>query len=390
MRQIKLIIFFWTIALFSSCITPFDPEIEPGETGNYVVNGQVTDLSEIQTVNVSKASSINDPKYIPVTGCYVVIRDNLGNSYELSEAGRGNYSGLIGRANLIPGRSFMIEIMTRDGIKIESDFDKMYECPDVDSVYYQRKDIISANLGGEVTKGIQFYVNLDATNIRTNFFRWELIETFEYQVPYAREWYYNGTVHHILPVDYSRKVCWSTQSVRSIFTLSTQNLSSNKYEMLPLHYIDNKTSPRLAYGYYLVVNQHALSESAYSYWDQLRTNSNEQGGLYEKQPLSIVGNLHNLTDPGDEVLGYFGVSSVRIKRLYIRRVPHLENEYIPLCNRDTLRRAGFSIIQPYEYPAFLMGDQSGYKMIRLSTECVDCLIFGGTNVKPDYWPHSYE
>lgn len=386
MRQINHIFLYWSIALLiSSCITPFDPVIESGETGKYVVNGQVTDLSEIQVISVSKTSSLNDPHFIPVTGCYVVIRDDLGNSYDLNDVGNGNYQGIIGRTHLVPDRSFMVEIRTSDGVTIESDFDKMYACPDVDSIYYQREDIITTN-PGEVTKGIQFYLNFNGRNANTNFVRWELIETFEYQAPYPREWYYDGTVHHIIPVDYSRKVCWSTMSVKNIYVLSTKGLISNKYEKIPLNYVDNKSSSRLVYGYNLDVNQHSLSEAAYSYWDQLRINGTGQGGLYEKQPLSISGNLHNLTNKSDQVLGFFGVSSVKTKRIYIRKVPYLENEYLPFCTQDTI----LSLKEIHVYPAFLAGNQSGYQMILLSPGCVDCMVFGGTNIKPDYWPHSYE
>jgi len=254
----------------------------------------------------------------------------------------------------------------------------------VDSVYYIRKDL-PTNITGQVISGIQFYVDLDGGNINSRFFRWEAIETWEYHVDYPREWYYDGSVHHISPPDYSRKVCWATQLVKNIYTLSTEDLVQNKYDRLFLHFVDNHTS-RLKYGYSLLINQFALSEAAYSYWDQMRINSSEQGGLYEKQPLSISGNLHNNTNPDQKVLGFFSASSVESKRIFIRNVENLELDFPTFCTPGVLRK-GLIEISPEDYPAFLMGNDKGYWNVQLANECVDCLSIGGINIKPDFWPY---
>jgi Domain of unknown function (DUF4249) len=385
MRQTKNIILFWMLAIMlPTCIIPYEPHIDSKDINKFVVSGQVTDNNEFQTVSVSMASPIGDPHYIPVSGCYVRIYDDKGNEFTLPESKAGIYNVEIDGIYLIPGTSFKVEIVTPDGINLESDFDQMGECPEVDSVYYIRKNLYT-NVPGQVTEGIQFYLNLDGENIESHYFRWEVFETWEYHVDYAREWFYDGMVHHIFPPDYSRKVCWATQLVKNIYTLSTENLVENKFEMLPLNFVDNHTS-RLMYGYSLLVNQVAMSEAAYSYWDQLRINSSEQGGLYEKQPLSITGNLHNNTNPDQKVLGFFSASSVKSKRIFIRNVENLELDFSTFCSPGILWK-GLIEISPEDYPAFLMGDKNGFYMVTLSNECVDCLSLGGTNIKPDFWPY---
>jgi hypothetical protein len=368
--------------LLNGCITPFVPQIEPSEINKYVVSGMVSDLTEIQTVSVSMTSSINSPELIPVRGCSVVIKDDAGNEFRMQEYAGGIYRTFISRSYLVPGVSFKIEIVTDQGVRIESDYDKLYECPEIDSIYYLRREIISGTRKN--VQGIQLYLDLDGKNTDTRFFRWELTETWEYQVPYAREWYYDGQVHHIQPPDYSRKVCWSEQPVKNIFTLSTLGLISNKYEMLPLNFVDNQTS-KLLYGYSLMTKQFSMSEAAYSYWEQLRINSNTQGNLYEKQPVTVTGNLTNISSAENEVIGFFGASSVKTKRMFIRNVKNLKIDYEPLCTPAPLER-GFREISPEDYPAFLAGNDVGFFMIHIGRECVDCLIFGGINIKPDYWP----
>jgi hypothetical protein len=115
-------------------------------------------------------------------------------------------------------------------------------------------------------------------------------------------------------------------------------------------------------------------------------NSGERGGLYERQPFTIVGNMHNITNPDQEVLGFFAASSVKSKRIFVRNVENLNLEFQPVCSPSVLRK-GLIEISVEDYPAFLYGTEEGYAMVLLSNDCVDCLTLGGTNVKPEFWPY---
>lgn len=370
--------------LLSSCIRPYEPVIKPSDKTKYVVSGNVTDEGGLQQISVSMTSALDAPKYIPVNGCIAVISDDLGHDFQMTDGGNGSYYVSLDVVYLKPGRSFRVSVHTPDGTDITSDFDKMPSCPEIDSLYYVREDLPTSD-ADVFDKGIQFYVDLNGKMTDSRYYRWEAVETYEYHAAYPREWYYDGTVHHIWPPDYSRQVCWKTELIKNIYTLSTGYLTENKYLRFPLHFVNNKTT-RLAYGYSLLVNQYALSEAAYAYWDQLRMNGFEQGGLYEKQPLSVKGNLHNVTTPDQEVMGFFGACSVKSKRIFVRHVEGLEPEFSDFCSPSALKY-GLKEIDVRDYPAFLMGDEFNYYMIVLNNECVDCLLLGGINVKPDFWPY---
>jgi len=386
MHRINVFFFLLLIVglMISSCIKTYVPDILSKDENKYVINGAVTDIDGTQTVNISVTSPIDDPQYLPVPGCVVKISDDNGNEFQMEDMGDGDYKTFIDPAYLLSGVSFKLEVTTPAGDHIVSDFDQLSECPVVDSVYFKRKDL-EGNEAGKYTLGIQFYIDLHGTENSSHFYRWEPIETWEYHAEYPLEWYYDGTVHHVTPPDYSRSVCWSTIKIPQVFTLSTDNLAENKYEMYPLHYVNNLTS-RLGYGYSLLLNQYALSKAAYIYWDQLRINSDQQGGLYEKQPLAIKGNMHNLTNPDSDVLGFFGATSVKSKRIFIQNVPDLPLDFSNLCSPAGLRK-GLIEITPRDYPGYLMGDAERYYLVLLNPECVNCLVSGGTNVKPDFWPN---
>ena len=374
----------YIIALFAlmltSCIKPYEPFIESKDAKKFVISGQVVKGEDVQFINVSVTSPISKPEYIPVTGCQVTINDNKGNNFEAADQFDGNYTFHIPESNLSTGTSFMVTVITPDGINIASDFDTLNECPEIDTVYYIFDEVPTTD--PEIfKKGLQFYVDLNAENTSSHNFRWEAVETWEYHSSWPIEWYYDGSVHHVYPPDYSRMVCWRTEMVKNIFTLSTENLEQNLYKSFPLHFVDNFSTPRLVYGYSLLIRQFALSNAAYSYWEKLRINSSDQGGLYDKQPLAIRGNLRNVTNPDLDVLGFFGATSMKSKRIFVSNVA---TEYAMDCSPIPLR--GFYEITPRDYPAYLYGDEYGYSLAMLIPECVDCLILKGTNVKPEFWP----
>jgi len=381
--------FFFIVSLLvlmlTSCIKPYEPVIKSADARKFVVSGQVTRGEQIQHVNISLTSSLSEPKYLPVKGCNVKITSDKGNTFDAADMNNGDYEFIVPESELSPGSSFKVDILTPDGVSIVSDFDQIFECPEVDSVYYIVKEVPSTN-PNVLIKGIQFYVDLDAGNSTSHLFRWEAIETYEYHTSWPIEWYYDGTVHHVFPPDYSRSICWVTSMSKNIFLLSTEIMAENKYRGFPLHFVDNYSSQRLVYGYSLLVKQYALSKAAYVYWDQMRINSNEQGGLYEKQPLAVRGNLHNVTNPGQNVLGFFGAAAMTSKRIFIRKVENLPDEFVANCAPLDGMRGGFRELNPSMYPVYLYGNAAGYSLSPLRTECVDCLSVGGINVKPAFWP----
>lgn len=380
----NLFLIFITLAL-TSCIKTYEPEIAASDVNKLVVSGVVTDLGGEQNVNITTSASTNKPGVNPVIGCTVTISDSLGNDFPMADAGNGNYHGWIDPKYLVPGSSFKVGILTPDGSMIVSDYDRINACPEVDSVYFIRKDLPTIN-PEKFVKGIQFYVDLDGKNTDSHFYRWEAFETWEYHSDYPIEWYYDGQLHHISPPNYSRMICWLTLMVRNIFTISTTTLIENKYKLYPLNFVDNQTA-RLVYGYSLLVKQYAISEAAYNYWNFLSINSVEVGGLYERQPMAIKGNLHNLTHPDQVVLGFFGASSVKSKRIFVSDVPNLKIEYPSPCGITPLSPYGFRDTYPSDYPIYLVGDHNGWQPFILGKYCVDCLRSFGKNVKPDFWPY---
>jgi hypothetical protein len=380
----NIVLLFSVVPSLFSCIETYVPDIEAGESKKYVVFGQLTTESVDQVISVALASSLEDPEPVPLNDCRVSIEDIRGNSYTGNEFEDGRYRIRIPRERLVPGEKYRLEVTTPAEVKLESGYEELLECPDIDTVYFI-KDTLPTSDPEVFTEGIQFYLDLDAGDYENAYYKFDVEETWEYHTEYPLEWYFDGSVlHHVEPRDFSNNVCWKTRQIRDIFILSTLELKNNSYRKFPLQFVDN-TTQRLLYLYSILVKLYAISDQAYFFWDQLRVNNTEQENLYETQPLQVKGNMVNLTRPGQSVLGYFMVSTVKTKRIFVKDVPDLEIRYQPDCGIFRLRY-GLKDLTPdvYQYPVYLFIDRG--TIYELTPECIFCEMSGGTTTRPDYWP----
>ncbi len=382
-RNINILAILCMTLLFA-CIKPFDPVIDSNAASKYVVSGRVTNTAGWQVVQVSLSSPIDSPEYIPVASCQVTILDDKGNTFAMEEYVPGLYRVWMDQQYLVPGTSYQVKVSTPDGEELESGFDRMPMGPSIDSIYYHIEDIPTTNPGVN-HRVMQFYVDLNAIGDYSQYYQWEIVETWEYEAALPVEYYYDGTFHEVRPPDYTNKVCWMTKSVKNIFTVSTRSLSQNIYNQYPLQTVDGTSSSRLGIMYSTLVSQLALSEEAYNYWDELRINSNEQGGLYEKQPFAIKGNLLNVSNSDKDVLGYFYAASETTRRYFYQDVEGIVLDFNDECYQTETFPYFWKSVMPEEYPVYYFYNEKGELRI-LNPSCVDCRIQGGTTVKPDFWP----
>ena len=76
--------------------------------------------------------------------------------------------------------------------------------------------------------------------------------------------------------------------------------------------LETSRNYRFRQNFQLTAYQQSLSEKAFIYWNEIRENTNLTGNLFEGTPGKIIGNVNNINDPEEEVLGYFFVSDQAI------------------------------------------------------------------------------
>jgi hypothetical protein len=138
------------------------------------------------------------------------------------------------------------------------------------------------------------------------------------------------------------------------------------------------------------VKQYAISEKAYNYWSAVQRQSQNTGGLYETQPVSITGNIHCIDNPEEVVLGYFMVCSYTEKRIFISRDFEFP-VYTPPCQPYGLDAQSLTIFlsnyRPEDYPVYLinLSETSMGPWDFAEQTCFDCTKLGGSVTKPDFW-----
>ena len=381
MPRISKIVFSALISVFiTGCVEPYYFDLGMNADSKYVVDGSVTDQEGYQTVYISISSTIGNPIYVPLSNCKVRIVDGSNHEFILSEYEKGRYRVWIGKEFLKSSSLFKVLVTTESGVEIESDYDTLPESVEIDSIYYDREDIATSN-PEKPLQGIQFYADINADKTSSHYFRWDIVETLEHHAALPITYYWNTKaliLHN--PPDSSFFYCWTTKNVGKIFTTNTNGLISNTVNHQKLNFVDNLTQ-RLTFCYSLLINQFVHSEQAYTYWNKLKSNSNDQENLYESQPMKVKGNLKCTSNPNLEVLGYFYAASVRTKRLFVTKVENLEL-YYPMCD---LRRP-----EPNEpnrsNPLYMAMTEDGALWIA-EIMCIECNALGGSLIKPDFWPN---
>jgi len=92
------------------------------------------------------------------------------------------------------------------------------------------------------------------------------------------------------------------------------------------------TPSNFAEKYHLDMEQLSLSPATYNFWKLVKSQQQGTGSLFQPASVKIKGNIHSISDPDEEVLGVFVVSSVQTRSIFIYKedipdpIPTVEND----------------------------------------------------------------
>ncbi len=346
-----------------------------------VVDGSITNMPGIYTVKLSLSSNINEPLMIPYENCKIIIFNNTDFSEILTETAPGIYNtsetGIQGEI----GKQYKITIETPEGKKYETEFQTMLEPIGIDTVYAEiiYKETLDYPAG---LPGYKFYVDTETAPNLENYYMWNMSETYEYTGDYTLDAIYDGNTILINGLDTITKYddlfrCWKTQNIKNIFTGKTSNLSVPKISNKPLHFVSTKTR-QLSIKYSLLLTQNTINKKAYKYWKEIENQISDDNILFATQPYNVIGNVLNKKNPEELVYGYFTVSSVSKKRIFLERpaVPfHYSTCFVQTDNIFSFPPA------PAPYYLTIINGEYG----KLSESCFDCTTKGGIPERPNFW-----
>ena len=392
MRNWKLTILI--LILFAGCKKLYDPPTITAPNSYLVVEGVINSGSDStiiklsRTVNIASKITLN-----PVSDAALTVESDQNAIYPLIATGNGTY--ISAGLNLDNGRKYRLRIKTTSEEYL-SDFETVINSPPIDSVNFT----IQSN-------GLNIYSNTHDPQNNTKYYRWDYQETWIIHSQYDSFYKSNGDT--VLARDYINDqvyTCWTNTVSSTIILNSSAKLARDVIVNNPIIFIPS-SSEKLSSKYSILVKQYALSGDAYSFWENLKKNTEQLGSIFDAQPSQINGNIHSLTNPSEPVIGYMSVGSVASTRIFIanQQLPAwADTPNDPTCMLDTFyyaympRGATTPINQVDEYINYNKGAVNpeipinpisppgsppiGYTASEPS--CVDCTL-RGTNKQPSFW-----
>jgi hypothetical protein len=364
-------------------------------TSYLVVDGNIS-LGDSTTITLRRTVNLDsNARSNPELGAVVTVESAGGTSYKLTGKGNGTY--VSAPLNLSAAEKYSLKITTINGGKYASDFVPVKNSPPIDSV----RTTITGN-------GLQIGVDThDATN-NSKYYRWEYTETYQIQSAFRSliivvqnpsapppDFQYPRTGDQVI---YN---CWVSDTSNTITTATTAKLSADKISNAPLALVP-ANSEKLRFRYSILVKQYAITTDAYNYFELLKKNTEQIGGIFDPQPSELTGNLHCISNPNEPVIGFVTVGQVTPKRIFVDKAGLPANWVAETpyssCHLDTLlyaRKVTNTIptIDPiYVHEVHdliysgiaLTVDYAPGGYTASSPICVDCTL-RGTNKKPSFW-----
>jgi hypothetical protein len=385
--------------LLVGCIEKFNPQISES-IDLMVVNGAIIKEDSLQIIKLSRSNNIYVDEWPKVTDCQVWVSDESENNFYFSEKSPGIYSAHIPEMYLTYDKSYILHIVTPDGRNYESIPQEIPKGSPIDSVYFKNERFQSSSEYHE--QGLQFYVDLIASEGSSEYYRWELEETYQFRSPLFIDGLWDkwlDTIYRYEPTIDTLSRCWKTEKISGLFSSSLGKLLVKQKIEIPLNYIAGR-DPKLNHEYCLRVKQYPLSKEAFDYWSLLEEQNYENGSLYESQPKQSISNIFNINNPDEKVLGYFWVSSFDEKRSFFKGpLIHVIEDYF--CEVDTFYFYNFNDSMAYYHKdinfSYYFADYYHTTVLYSNSDrtyviwgiadppCYDCRLRGGTVFKPDYW-----
>jgi len=404
---------------FLSCVEPYELQ-----SINYedllVVEGFVSNLDEEYYVKLSRLVPLGSDSVYPVGKATISIVDENEFQFFFTEGDRGNYTMDNNSFNAKTGGVYKLRIQTTDGNIYESEFAEVFESPPIDSIYFEYDQVV--NFEGNVSKGIQFFVDVDAEASKAEYFNYEWEETWIIDPPYT---------HPLKPI--GSDPCYKTvKSEGNLKLATTKDFQQQVVLKHPINFVDNRTN-RLTYHYSMLVKQYALSKEAYEYYNKIREQNYNTGSVFDKTPSSITGNIKCITNPDLLVVGFFQVYGGSDKRIFVKREELLDELFksIPTgykycakslcypvednvlrysyvkCSSDSLNNPIYinsdeqyrpmpetlMLLQDILYQSCDVGNECSLpgqvNIIAVYEEyCWDCRLSGGELAPPSFWPNN--
>ena len=363
--------------LIGGCKEKFEPDLKDTNAKLLVVEGMINIGGERTSIKLSRTVPVSQKlgNRVPEVNAAISFESDANQTYSLTEISPGTYESAV--LNLNPNLKYRLKIVSK-GIEYRTEFLEAKVTPPIDDITWKRKD-----------EGLEISVSAHDDSKKTRYYRWDFDESWIFYPQYASFFIYTGSglrLRNDTNENISR--CWFYAGSTNALIGSSMKLNEDVIYQKPLILIPNG-SERFTEKYSILVKQYALTKEAFEFWDNLRKNTESLGSIFDAQPSDLAGNIKNVNNPSEPVLGFISVGSVQSKRIFITRQQvqwQVQNLYT--CTKiDTVELRNIGAFSNRDYLPLdevfnNIGVLVGYSASQ--RPCVDCTL-KGSNVRPSFW-----
>ena len=383
MKKVYFIYLLVVIAAFS-CKKPYLPQIKSASGSYLVVEGIINSGSDSTIIKLSKTVHITDAVRTNAESGATVTVEGEGFSKLLSEISPGVYA-VVG-LNLNAAAKYHLSIKLLSGQQYLSDDVAVKITPPIDTVSYAVKN-----------NQLQIYASSHDPSSNTHYYRWSYDETWRFHAKYISNYKLQNNSIVRRGLDDDVFTCFGNAASNVIVLASTNGLAQDLVSNAPITQI-MAGSEKISIRYSINIKEYALTQDAFAFWQNLKKNTEQLGSIFDALPSQLKGNIHNVADANEPVIGYIGVSTIQQKRIFIDQVD-LPNEWLTQypfdCGQDTAlynnpkthaNEVADYLLSGISLPTFAVTSAAGVIIGygRTSYECGDCTI-RGTKPTPFFW-----
>lgn len=289
--------------IYSTCKKPYNPKIVNAPNNYLVVEGVINNGSDSTIVRLSKTVNISgNVSTSGVSNCTVSVEAEGGAAYTLNPQGNGLYA--LPSLSLDAAKKYRLHIMTGDSKEYASDYVEVKKNPPIDSIGFQVKN-----------NALQLYVNTHDGSNNTRYYRWSYDETWRFHAKYQSSFMVDKGII-LRPPSEASYYCFASAKSTTIVIGSSAKLTQDVIFQQPVTTIAAE-SEKIEMRYSIFLKQYALTKEAYQFWENLKKNTEQLGSIFDAQPSQLTGNIHNLKDAAEPVIGYVSVTNIQTKRIFI-------------------------------------------------------------------------
>jgi len=306
-----------SLLLSIGCIEPFKFRGVDADN-DLVIDGYITNVAKRHYITVTRTQGFSNFANIKVSGCSVSILHG-GEVEHLVEVDNGIYStNPFFKAE--EGVNYSLEVITPTDERIISKPVKLVDGETMVSLDYSPRTTKTVRFrDGELVDSyfVDFSVELPILGDQ-KYYKWNFTPFYIFRANLARdtprEWCYVR--------DYEPR-CVALFADDNRYTKGTN-------KVIPIGSIPY--SFKLEHEYRLMVEQLVIDEEAFKFWESVRRQAQNVGSVFDPLPSTPKGNLESVSNPEDNILGYFGAYQ---SDSLIIRFNHLDLEELdPLVEFD--------------------------------------------------------